>query len=75
MSEALMVYPIGANVRIGPVGARTIAGVITAIFIRTQRVSYEVSYWNGLTYQQVTLDEFEFEAEAKEGKQPLGFRS
>lgn len=48
-------------------------GLITAISIRFERVSYEVSYFNAGEYKQVWLDECEFTI-LNGDKQKIGFK-
>lgn len=75
----LEIYPVNTEVMVGPlikcgnVSKRDIKGIITGVFIREARVSYEVSYWDGLSYRQVTLDNFEIDFGSSQ-KHQIGFR-
>lgn len=51
----------------------SISGLITAVFIRQNRVTYEVSYWAGADYKSITLEEFEFVTNAS--KKEIGFKN
>jgi hypothetical protein len=51
-----------------------IEGYITAISIRFNAISYEVSYFNNGEYKQVWLHDTEFEILNKSNKQSIGFK-
>lgn len=49
-----------------------VEGIITAISIRFNRASYEVSYFAGHDYKQIWMDEQEFKYTTK--KETIGFK-
>ena len=50
-----------------------IKGIITAISIRFNRVSYEISYFNNNTYTSIWIDESEFKVINKKAKNNIGY--
>jgi len=51
----------------------SIQGIITGISIRFNTVSYEISYFNGLEYKQIWMNEVEFSTKHTK-KQTIGFK-
>lgn len=56
----LKLIPCGTKVKIT---LANIEGIITGITIRFKAIAYEVSYFSGVEYKQVWLNECEFETE------------
>lgn len=70
--NTLMVYPIGARVRIG-IGNDQFVGEVLAIAIYAHNIQYQVAWWNGRARSAEWLEDLEVQPVGDAAKASIGF--